>query len=355
MDVNKQIEELQANNVPVYSISRLDSINNCKYEAYLTYIEGNRGIDSVYTLLGGKMHEMLEAIVNDELDPKEMADIFKREVETGEMFGVKFINEAVKNNYKYNLLHYCNNYKKPEGKFITEERVLFQTPKGNYVQGFIDLIKVNEDGSLDIIDYKTSKKYKKKEAQKHARQLIVYAMAKEKQGFKINRIGWDFLKYVEVSFDGYRTSTSKVRKPIKKKMERKSIAFELSHQVEMMLKEEGYDDILTDAYLDQFRKENDFNVLPEEIANRFVMNDLIVEYELSDETRQECLDYIDNTIEVWENTKEYLPREMYKTQSNGEKKPDVFYCTCLCGHRKECKYIKDFSYEKEIGKEDNIF
>ena len=36
----------------IYSISRLNAINECMYQAFLTYKENKRGLDSIYTILG---------------------------------------------------------------------------------------------------------------------------------------------------------------------------------------------------------------------------------------------------------------------------------------------------------------
>ncbi len=47
-----------------------------------------------------------------------------------------------------------------------------------------------------IIDYKTSTIYKGDKLVLHSFQLILYALALEKMGYKINKIGWNFLKYV---------------------------------------------------------------------------------------------------------------------------------------------------------------
>ncbi|MBQ9589283.1 MAG: hypothetical protein IJR29_03760, partial [Butyrivibrio sp.] len=48
-----RLQELYNKNISVYSISRLDTINNCKYEGYRTYILKEKGKPNIYAELGG--------------------------------------------------------------------------------------------------------------------------------------------------------------------------------------------------------------------------------------------------------------------------------------------------------------
>lgn len=41
----------------VYSFSKLNTIDNCLYEAYLTYIKHKKGIPNVYGCMGTEIHD----------------------------------------------------------------------------------------------------------------------------------------------------------------------------------------------------------------------------------------------------------------------------------------------------------
>lgn len=58
----------------VYSISRCNTINHCLYEAYQTYILHEKGSNGIYGILGTKIHDKLQEIMEgtasaDELTP----------------------------------------------------------------------------------------------------------------------------------------------------------------------------------------------------------------------------------------------------------------------------------------------
>ena len=103
------------------------------------------------------------------------------------------------------MVHYFDNFRKMDYiGFIQEEKVHFEVSKffkndifKDYIfNGIIDFIGINEDGTIDIIDYKTSTMYKGGKLKLHSYQLILYAICLETMGYKINKIGWNFLKYV---------------------------------------------------------------------------------------------------------------------------------------------------------------
>ena len=117
---------------------------------------------------------------------------------------MKKTNRKYKNNYNLSMVRYFRNFKKIEYKdFLQEERVFIRLDKvfnnkifKAYVfNGIVDFIGLNGDGSIDILDYKTSTMYRGEKLKLHSFQLILYAICLEEMGFKINRIGWNFLKY----------------------------------------------------------------------------------------------------------------------------------------------------------------
>lgn len=352
MDLDERIENLIEEGIPVYSISRLDTINNCMYEAYRTYRLEDKGEDNIYGIMGGKIHDTLEKIINNEADPEDLFRAMNNELDDVDMFNITFPNGQIKNNWVADMTHFCKTYKKPSGNFITEERFLYQTDEGKYIQGFIDLIeKTEKENEINIIDYKTSSMYSKQGFKEHGRQLVIYAMGKEQQGFNVKSVAWNFLKYATIEFSGYKTNKSKEKTVIVKNIERRKIPDELCKYIERDLVNNGYDEIMIENYLTKFKRSNSFDDLPEEVANNYEIKPCIVEYEITDEIKEECKEYIKITIEKWENAVAYPSREFTRTNKNGRVVDDTFYCTSLCAHSKKCEYIQNYLYEKDTNKQ----
>lgn len=352
-ELDPRLKELYDSGVPVYSISRLGTINGCLHEAYRTYVLKEKGAQNVYGALGTRIHDTLEAIVNGEATESDLLPAMNAEFEDLDMWGISFPKDAkggdsIKDGWVKDMVHFCETYKSPRGPHLhTEELFIYKTPKGRYMQGYIDLYAQRPDGSIDIYDYKTSSMYKGADLKEHAYQLLTYALAKQQEGFKVNRVAWIFLKFVDVTFMGKKTVKSKEKTQLTKTIERKKIAQEMAKYVEQDLADAGYDEIDIELIMNEFNSTNKFDCLPEEIRAGYKMKPCVYYYELTDETLRDCINYIDSTIDFWESLnqqseKEFPPRSFTKTQKNGKVVNDYFYCTNLCGHFKNCTYIRDF-------------
>ena len=349
---DKRLEELKASGVPIYSISRLDCINRCLAEAYETYHNNNRGDGNIYALCGSKVHDVLEGIVNGEKTEKDLLPAVTAELEEAEMLGYEFPkmadgSDGIRSKWISDMTHFCAHYKSPDPKNLTtEELFIYKSPNGNVLQGYIDLQRKNKDGSVDIYDYKTSSLYKGSDIKEHGRQLVVYQMGLEQAGIKVNSVAWIFLKYVEIRFMGKKTVKSKEKTEISKVVERCKIGTDMAQYVEKVMIEQGFDEVDIDVALDEFKKFNVFDVLPESVQNEFKMLPYVCKYEVTDEVKKECEEYIDKTIETWESLGDdesnYPPLKFTKIQKNGKEVSDIFYCTKLCSHGKTCKYLHDY-------------
>ena len=263
----------------IYSYSRLSSFNNCPYSYNLTYNENDRGNDSVYTYLGSAVHELLEQLQTGAITNERAVSLFDEQVEECEMLGLEFLTESTKEKYVANLHHFLENFKQEDGQCFIEEEVFIDI-EGYKLKGFID-IYFKLGNKIYIFDYKTSRKFAKKELILNGRQLVLYAIALQQKypECEIVSIGWNMLKYVEVMG---------ARGP--KLIER----YELQGQ--------------------------DYK-------------DAIVYHIFNEETKQECIHYIVETIKKIETATEYPPLDIKK---------EYFYCTNLCGHKERCKYYQNF-------------
>ena len=60
-----RLEKLKEQGKNIYSISRLNSLSQCPYSAYITYVLGNRGNSNVWAALGSIMHDTLQYIIDE--------------------------------------------------------------------------------------------------------------------------------------------------------------------------------------------------------------------------------------------------------------------------------------------------
>lgn len=365
-----RLKELKDKGETIYSISRLDTMNNCKYEAYRTYILHEHGKDNIYACLGTKLHDTLEKITKGEATEADLLPVMKEELNDMDMLGLSFPKDrndqdTIRDNWIKNISHFCKTYKAPKNKNLkTEELFIWTSPKGYKLQGYIDLSWIHDDGSISIFDYKTSTKYNGKDIENHARQLILYALGKEQEGYKVKSINWVFLKYAQLSFMGYKTAKSKEKTKIVKDVERRKIGAELSKYIAADMKELGYDELDINIILDKIRKEGyDESIIPEELRKNYIVKPCVVSVELTDESRKDTIDYIEQTIEEWikldeTNEQDYPPRKFTRVKSSsGEEALDMFYCTQLCSHFDKCGYAQDFlnQWQEDDNFNDDLF
>lgn len=370
----KLVDEIRANGGEVYSFSRLECINNCLYEAYMTYVinEKEEQIPNIYSVLGGRIHDVLEGIMNNKNTVKDLLPAMNQELEDMDMLGIEFPkgrdgSDIIREGWIKNMTHFCKSYKPPKGKFETETFFLYKTPGGHYIQGFIDLTKIHKNGMISIYDYKTSSMYKGDDIQKHGRQLVLYALGKEQEGYKIKEIAWLMLKYVEVTYIGKKRANSKEESEITKVIERKKLVKELVGVIDYKLEKYHVDEVDREIIIEEAKERN---VIPEILQCEFKVKPYVMKYDLTDEIRAECNEYIDSTIDKWEsldpnNEFDYPPLSFTKTRivkkknddgsETEEKKEieDAFYHYSLCGYSKICPHFQKYLATKQSYSEDD--
>lgn len=367
----EELEKLRAQGVPVYSYSMLDTTQNCPYEAYLTYVKNRRAeqIQNIYGEIGGATHDCLEDIMNGRATEVDLYPRIHSALDDLEMCGVTFPQgskdpNSIRDSWIADMDHFAKTYKAPKGKFETEQFFLYKTPKGKYLQGYIDLLKIRADGAVEIYDYKTSTAYSGKDKHKHAKQLLLYALGKEQEGYTVKTIAWIFLKYCEVYYFGKQKVTAKEETQCKKVIERKRVVKDLDLIIRSKLIKVGVDGDTIDLLM---MKAMVTNEIPELVQDQFVIKPHVLKYELSDETKRDAEEYFDNAIADWEhklaimtdgNVQELFPPLAFtKRKKNGEEVPDDFYHAQLCGYRKICPHLQDYLASKNAipKEEDDLF
>ncbi len=360
---DSRLQSLFDAGVNVYSISKCNTIAECLYEAYQTYVLHNRGTNGIYGVLGTRIHDQLELIVNGGATPDTLPDVLNQELLDLEFLGLSFPkdfkgNDTIRNNWIADMKHFCSTFQPPSGTFKTEELVIYPLSDDRYVQGYIDLIRENPDGTISIYDWKTSTDFKSAELLHHGRQLVFYALAKEAEGFTVRDVSWIMLKYCEVKFMGKKRSNSKNKTEIVKVLNRGKLVSELKHHIENDLEDLGYDEIDIEIMIKNALKENSLDVLPQEVQKRYIVKPYVRRYEITDDLRQETIDYLKQMADLFESLdpddeSQWPPRQLTRVTGSGKAVEDTFFCNNLCNFRKTCVHIKRFNDQWELRKLDN--
>lgn len=360
---NEKLQKLFDEGKNVYSHSKLSSIDNCLYGSYLTYIKHEKGCNNIYALAGGKIHDKLEQIVNNDCDESVLFSTLQEELSDYEMLGISFPKDrngedSIRNGWIANMTHFCNTFKKPKGKFITEEFLILKIDDNHFLQGYCDLIKIVDEKNkvVSVYDWKTSSQFSKDDLIHHGRQLVIYQMALEQLGYTVKECAWIMLKYCTIEYIGKKRSNSKTETMIEKICERKKIVQELKSDIEFQLSKDGYGEIDIEIMVNEALKNNSLDSLPDDIRNRYKIIPYVRTYEVTDEVKEECLNYIKEISHLWESLDEketsYIPRKFTKTTTTGKEVDDIFFCLNLCNH-KGCPHLKKYLDTKQNHTDDD--
>lgn len=351
-EVAPELQQLFDEGAEVYSISRLNTINQCEYQAYLSYIKELPRRGNVWSNLGGSIHDALEKCVKGEANESILSKAIQDELDNLEILGLEFPldrngNPTLRDNWIANMTRFAKEFKTPKGNFETEKLVLLHWKDNIWIQGYIDLIRHNNDGSVYILDWKSSSQYDKKHLVEAGRQLVLYALAMQEQGYEVKRMSWVMLKYCVTKW------TQKNGKPKEKISEWRNYIKDLRSVLSKKLTDMGYDEVDVDAMLFKAEQENSMDSLPEELRAQFKTLPYVRDYELTPEVIAECKQYIDDSIEKYHKCgseeKNFEPCDIEK---------ESFFCSSLCDFKDSCKYWEKYCDEyrsKNEKTDENLF
>ena len=300
-------EIMQQNNVSrLWSWSKINTYNTSHYEYLLKYIlkKQEDKQDCIYAPVGGICHDIIEKLYTNKIQYGDMDELFEDAWLTADISGLKFDrtdpekNRSISSKYYKNLKHFFNNHIKISYKIITEQFVATKIGN-NLFQGYIDAVYKDSSGEYHILDWKTSTVYKNEKAINESGQLVIYAIGLHEMGVPYDKIhiGWNFLKYVRVDCvqSNGKTTTREI--------ERREIGNKLQTTAKMWLKKLGY---TPEDYLDKLVLDNDLNVLPNDVQEKFTVRDCIVEIPITSELIKKWSDKIISTInEIEQKEQEY--------------------------------------------------
>ena len=275
----------------IWSWSKINCFHTSPYEYYLKYIKKVKEdrADSIYVTTGGIAHDILEKLYTNEITYNEMLEQFEDGwLVAADIADLKFDrtdeerNGKIKDKYYENLVHFFSNHTILKNKPIIEQFVKVKIG-GNLFQGYIDCAFKDDEGSINIVDFKTSSIYKGAKAENESGQLVLYAIGLNQQGVPMDKIKicWNFLKYVTIQYQ-QKNGTIKTRE-----VERCNIGESLQSNAKTWLKAFGYE---PDEYLKEMLDTNGIDCLPEEVKEKYVISDCYV-----------YIDLTDKLIEKWTN------------------------------------------------------
>lgn len=312
----------------IYSFSRLGTYKECPHQYYLTYKKRLKQKENPYTYVGTSVHDVVEGILEGKLDVKAGIERFEKDMFELEIYALRYPSEQAKENLMKSIRHFIPEFKGYGAqKYAIEKEFFLEIPKNDgtddfiVIRGFIDVISLYSNNEIEIIDIKTSSKFKTAELDEKAYQLLLYNayIRRAYPQYKVRKLAWHMVKYCLVD-----DITSK-RKP--RIIERSKLGKELEKALRKKFDKAGISDFETEMYIDSFKLTNNFNSLPDVIKKDYVLSDWILEYEFTEEREEALFDYIRKTVEAIEtksdDASEWLTKDIAK---------DTFFCVNLCPH-----------------------
>lgn len=332
----ERLEILRQQGKNIYSISRLNSLNQCPYAAYRTYVLGDRGGNNVWAALGSIMHDTLQDIIDNGTSTDVLIQHLNDGLDNLEISGMDFPKDrnggsAIRDNWVKNMTNFCLNFKAPEGKFKTEQLVLYKVSDDDYIQGYIDLLPLNDDGTVSVFDWKTSSQFVGDHLTEAGRQLILYAQALEQEGYKVRDLAWVMLKYCVVS---WKQKNGKIKEKV---CEWRNYVAQIRPYLLNPPKSVDIDELELEMIVDKAVEENSLAGLPAELRDQFEVKQYIRHYDYTQDNIDETLEYVRKQIQSYKDRgsdeKNYPPTDI-NTNS--------YFCSSLCGHNSKCPYYKDY-------------
>ena len=332
----ERLEELKAQGKNVYSISRLNSLRQCPYSAYITYVLNDRGDNNVWAALGSIMHDTLQDIIDNGTSTESLADSLEAGIENLEISGLDFPkdrngNSTIRDNWIANMTGFCKHFKAPKGTFKTEQLVIYKVSEDDYVQGYIDLMPINEDGTVSVFDWKTSSQFKGDHLIEAGRQLVLYAQALEQEGYKVKDLAWVMLKYCVVR---WKQKNGKIKEKV---CEWRNYVSQIRPYLLSPPVPVDIDELKLDMLVDKAVEENSLDCLPAELRDQFEVAQYVRYYDYNQEVIDETINYVNEQIASFKergtDEKNFPPTDISK---------DSYFCSSLCGHNRKCPFYKDY-------------
>lgn len=368
-EIDPRLQKLWDDGEKVFSYSKINSLNGCLYDFYLSYLLKERSPNNIWGIMGGVVHDDIESYYHGDITLEDAKKNLQKKVIESELVGVTFPEETHKDNYMKNIFNFYDNHVKmkylpKENTMMTEVFCLYQTPNTKqWIQMYIDVLTMDvttdEDGKkipvFQIGDWKTSAKFDKKKLQEAKNQLVLYALGIEEQtGHKVDKVYWNMLKYYRVTYNvkltnkttGIRSISKRVASPL---IERRKLVSTLQDKIYLDLLDYGMSEVVANMEIAKAVQSNDMSNLPQEVQNFYKIEDGIVVHELTEESKQETIKWVEDSIDALnvlcqddehKDIKNYALIE-HKFPPTTINDKTSFFCNNLCRGMK-CKHYKEY-------------
>lgn len=363
-EVNQIKQQYNINTL--WSWSRYKTYKDDTYEYFLKYIlKAKEDRQNIYSISGGVCHDIIESYYNGKIKQEDMLPKYEEELFIMNIAEYKYNrndsdkNEKIANKYENCVKHFFKNHQRPNWSMVCEPHIIIKITDDIVFQGYIDNLAVDKDdtkGKILITDYKTSTIYKGEKLKKESGQLYLYAEGiRQKTGRRLSDIiiQYNFIKYVAVSI------LQANGKWTKRYIERHIIGESLMSSVKMWLKKQGYE---PNDYIDDIVLYNSLDTLPEDVKNKFVINDCYMQVDINEEIINDLKSNIIKTVkEIEEKTIEYNKTKDDNIFWQDVTKESEFRLAVLSGysrkhHKPYDEYLKDqeiFNTKEKDGADDN--
>lgn len=340
----------------LFSWSRFNCYRNSPYEYFLRYVKREKEDreDSIYGTSGGFAHDILEKFYKKEITYEQLSEEFEDVWTTLVIADLKFDrtdevkNKNIEEKYVYDLRHFFKTHTPIKHKMELEKFIIIKI--GDYMfNGYVDAILKDDEGNFNIIDWKTSSLYTGKKALSESGQLVLYAEGLHQLGVPLEKIkiGWNFLKYVEIEI---QQANGKINK---RQIERCKIGSSLKANAKMWLKKTGYEDEI-DYYINLLEQTNDIKSLPDEVQEKYEVNDCYVYVDLTQEMindlKQEITETLDEIMEKEDRYRATNDDSIFFDSDESVEKQSYYFAN-LCGwsaslHKPYKRYLEKLEDKK---------
>ena len=350
----------------LWSWSRYHCYKQDRWEYFLKYILHKKEdrTNSIYCISGGNVHDIIEQLYTGKIKYEDMPDLYEDSLFTMNCAELKYNrsdsdkNDAIANKYENCIRHFFKNHNLITFPHKVEHFITIKISDDIYMQGYIDMLYIesykdkngNEKKRVHIVDWKTSTRYQGAKIDAECGQLVIYAEGiRQALNIPLEDIvcEWNFLKYVTVTIE------QKNGKKKDRYIERNSIGESLINTAKMWLKNFGYEDDI-DKYVDEMVLNNNIDCLPDEVREKFEINDCYVQVPLTEEKINDLKEDIINTVEeINSKEREYKDSKDENIFWQEVTDADEFRLATLSGYSRSLhKPYDQYLKEKELFKEE---
>ncbi len=310
-DLNKLKKKFKVNTL--WSWSRYNSYHNDPYGYMLKYIKHvpEQIKDSIWGISGGIVHDIIEDYYEKKITYYDMIDVYKEKIFEMDSMGLKYnrsnkeLNDKTAKKYEDSIKHFFTHYVPLKRKVVVEKFITIKV--GKYIfQGYIDFLHKDEDGNFIIEDFKTSTIYKGEKKENEAGQLLLYSQALIQRKVPINKIKlrWNFLKYCTVKCQLATKKKGEFQYKSKDCVRATWVKESESNIRRWIKKCVTEDELKIENMVQTCIENNNLSALPEEVQDKFILEDCYVYIDLTQEVINNLNNKIISTLEEIENKTE---------------------------------------------------